>query len=222
VLDAYKTLRRSLCLLLSSSANVWTSSPRMPFLQPPATITLSSVFSMFAHLRRKFNARLIIFKSGMPSLPTVKGKTSVSKQKSSFVSAGTKCRSFLPSQKLSSSSSFSSRSSGESSSSYSSTIDTSLVPSSPVCGSGLLVPPPVGTKITDRFWPEENSEHSGPAELSISGGSVMSGMVNVLSPPPYHRRAPSTVVQQDNVESSDNYPPHCRDRDDSRPLKFPF
>ncbi|OAX38178.1 hypothetical protein K503DRAFT_800647 [Rhizopogon vinicolor AM-OR11-026] len=163
----------------------------------------------------------------MPRLLTLKGRTSLSKRESPFVSAGAKRQTLIPSLKLSSFSSSSSRCSEESAfcstpvdsqTSNRSTTDISLIPSSPV----LLVPPPVGTKIIDRFWPEEDSKHSDPAELSVSSGLVIPGVVNVLSPPPYHRRSPSAVVQQDNILPSNKYPPHDRDQDDLRPLRFPF
>ena len=55
----------------------------------------------------------------------------------------------------------------------------------------------MGTRITDRFWPEEDSEHD-EADLSLSGELEI---VNVLSPPPYHRRSLSVAVRQDGILS---------------------
>ncbi|KAJ8583748.1 hypothetical protein M405DRAFT_496022 [Rhizopogon salebrosus TDB-379] len=206
----------------------------MSFSQSPTT-TLPPVPSVFARLGGTVRARIPVFKSCMPSFFTVKGRKHLSKRKSRFVSsgAGAKRKSFIPSLKLSLSSlssSLSRSSVGSPSSpmpvcsgtSISSTTDICSLLSSPICTPVLLVPPPVGMKITDRFWPEEDPEHSDPTEVSVSGSVAFPRIVNVLSPPPYHRRSPSAVVQQDNLLSSDKYPSHYRDQDDSLPLRFPF
>ncbi|KAJ8583143.1 hypothetical protein M405DRAFT_846015 [Rhizopogon salebrosus TDB-379] len=52
-----------------------------------------------------------------------------------------------------------------------------------------VLPFPIGTKITDRFWPEEDVEHSDRYDALWHGGPA--SPVNVLTPPPYHRRSRS-------------------------------
>ncbi|KAG2036521.1 hypothetical protein BDR03DRAFT_452303 [Suillus americanus] len=189
----------------------------MPFSQLTSTSFLP-IPSAFTRLRRSIKIRM----SSLSSTRT---------QKSSFTSKATKRRSLLPSLKLSSSSlsSWSSRDTEsspkpvDSDSSPESTIPDIIVsPASPICPSALTSPPPLGKKITDRFWPEEDLEHDDQDGISGNGRLSSPMIVNVLSPPPYHRRAPNVIVHQDRILSSDNYPSHYRNQHDSRPMRFPF
>ncbi|KAG1849270.1 hypothetical protein DFJ58DRAFT_452928 [Suillus subalutaceus] len=208
----------------------------MPFSQLTSTSFLP-VPSAFTRLRRSIKIRMhapSVFESFVPSHLTLKRRSSLSStrtQKSSFTSRATKRRSLLPSLKLSSSSlsSWSSRDTESSSkpvdsdSSPESTIpDIIVTPASPICTSALTSPPPLGKKITDRFWPEEDLEHDDQDDMSGNGRFSSPMIVNALSPPPYHRRAPNVIVHQDHILSSDTYPSHYRNQHDSRPMRFPF
>ncbi|KAG0701679.1 hypothetical protein DFH29DRAFT_999987 [Suillus ampliporus] len=209
----------------------------MPFSQPTAP-SFRPVPSVFARLQHSIKARMhasSIFETYVPNILTLKRRTSLSStrmQKSTYISKGAKRRSFLPSLKLSSSSS-SSWSSGDSTSSLKpvdseasaeSTILSGIVlaPESPTCVPALPSPPPIGTKIIDRFWPTEDFDYDDRDEVPRKGSLSSPVIVNVLSPPPYHRCSPSAIVRQDNILPSDKYPSHYRDQDDSLPMRFPF
>jgi hypothetical protein len=102
----------------------------------------------------------------------------------------------------------------------------------------LLTQPPLGKKITDRFWPEEDPVHDDQDEVSGNSRFSSAVIVNVLSPPPYHRPAPNVIIHQDRILSrsvvrsglleeadqvrSDNYPSHYKNQHDTRPMRFPF
>ncbi|KAG1765843.1 hypothetical protein EV702DRAFT_63207 [Suillus placidus] len=208
----------------------------MSFSQPTVTSFLP-IPSVFARLQRSIKIRMhapSVFEFFVPSHLTLKHRSFLSSthtQKSSSTSRATKRRSLLPSLKLSSSSlsSWSSRDTEsspkpvDSDSSAESTIpDIIVTPASPICASALTYPPPLGKKITDRFWPEEDLEHDDQDEISGNGRPSSPMIVNVLSPPPYHRRAPNAIVHQDHLLSSDHYPSHYKNRHDSRPMQFPF
>ncbi|KAG2366082.1 hypothetical protein BDR07DRAFT_571392 [Suillus spraguei] len=190
----------------------------MPFSQPISTSILA-IHSAFTRLQRSIKIRM----SSLLSTRT---------QKSSITSRAVKRRSLLPLLKLSSSSlySWSSRDTEPSakrvdsdSSAESTTPDVIATPAaSPISASTLTFPPSLGQKITDRFWPEEDPEHNDQDEISGNGRLLSPMIVNVLSPPPYHRRAPNVIVHQDNIVSSDNYPSHYKNQHDSRPMRFPF
>ncbi|KAG2091033.1 uncharacterized protein F5147DRAFT_442583 [Suillus discolor] len=208
----------------------------MPFSEPVSTSFLS-IPSVFTRLQRSIKLRMhapSVSEFFLPSHLTLKRRSSLSStrtQKSSFTSRATKRRSLLPSLKLSSSSlsSWSSRDTesspkpvGSESSAESTASDIIVIPASPICPSVLTFAPPLGQKITDRFWPEEDLEQDDQDEISGNGRLSSPMIVNVLSPPPYHRRAPNAIVHQDHMLSSDNYPSHYRNQDDSRPMRFPF
>ncbi|KAG1738298.1 hypothetical protein EDD22DRAFT_959546 [Suillus occidentalis] len=199
----------------------------MPFSQP----TSLPVPSAFARLQRSIKSRMhapSVFDYFVPSLHRSSSISSTRTQKS-FTSKATKRRSLLPLLKLSSSSlsSWSSRDTDspkpvDSDSTADSSIpDIIVTPASP-CASALTSPPPLGTRITDRFWPEEDPVHDDQDD--VSGNSRLSSpmIVNVLSPPPYHRPAPNVIIHQDHILSSDNYPSHYKNLHDTRPMRFPF
>lgn len=207
----------------------------MPFSQPTSTSFLS-IPPAFTRLQRSIKIRMhapSVFQYFVPSHLTLKRRSSVSSARTqkSFTSRATKRRSLLPLLKLSSSSlsSWSSRDTEsspkpvDSDSSADSTIpDIIVTPASPVCASVLAYPPPLGKRITDRFWPEEDLAHDDQDEIFGNGRLLSPMIVNVLSPPPYHRRAPNVIVHQDHIQSSDNYPSHYKNRHDTRPMQFPF
>jgi hypothetical protein len=208
----------------------------MPFSQLTSTSFLS-VPSAFTRLQRSIKIRMhasSVFESFVSSHLTLKRRRSLSStrsQKSTFTSRATKRRSLLPSLKLSSSSlsSWSSQQTESSpkpvdpdSSAELTAPDIIVTPVSPSYTSALISPPPLGKKITDRFWPEEDLEHDDQDGISRNGRLSSPMIVNVLSPPPYHRRAPNVIVHEDHMLSSDNYPSHYRNRHDSRPMRFPF
>ncbi|KAG2121926.1 hypothetical protein DEU56DRAFT_89470 [Suillus clintonianus] len=220
----YKAHHRSPCLPVSSCsvirAHLYFESPSdMPLSQRAATSFLH-IPPVFTNLQRRFKARM-----------TSHSSTRTQKSKSSLSSRATKRRSFLPSLKLSSPSS-SSWSSGDTTfslkpvdsdpSAESTMPDIIVTPASPVCASALSSHPPLGTKITDRFWPEEDFENHDQDEILGIGKLSSPLIVNVLSPPPYYRRSQTVIVQQDNILSSDKYPSHYRNQNDSRPMVFPF
>ncbi|KAG2063954.1 hypothetical protein BDR04DRAFT_1146118, partial [Suillus decipiens] len=191
----------------------------MPFSQPISTSILA-IHSAFTRLQRSIKIRMhasSIFESFVPSHLTLKHRSSLLStrtQKSSISSKAAKRRSLLPLLKLSSSSlySWSSRDTAPSakrvdsdSSAESTTPDVIATPAtSPISASTLTFPPSLGQKITDRFWPEEDPEHNQD-EIPGNGRLLSPMIVNVLSPPPYHRRAPNVIVHQDHIVSSDNY-----------------
>ncbi|OAX38180.1 hypothetical protein K503DRAFT_800649 [Rhizopogon vinicolor AM-OR11-026] len=200
----------------------------MPFLQPTAITALLRFPSAFARLQRAVKARMDGFPFFELRVTVSDGAllSSTRKGKSHFTSPCMKRRSlFSP---LKSSPPISSpRSSGKPSSSQNPVnveagnespiilIDTNVAPPSPVCVPVLLLPPPVGTKIIDRFWPEADAEHSDRDEALWKGAPA--SPVNVLAPPPYHRRSHSADVLSSDVSHS-----HYTDRRDSLPLRFPF
>lgn len=202
----------------------------MPFSQP----TSLPVPSAFARLQRSIKSRMhapSVFDYFVPNHLTVNRRSSLSSTRTqkSFTSKATKRRSLLPLLKLSSSSlsSWSSRDADspkpvDSDSSADSTIpDIIVTPASP-CASALPSPPPLGKKITDRFWPEEDPVRDDQDEVSGNSRFSSAVIVNVLSPPPYHRPAPNVIIHQDRILSSDNYPSHYKNQHDTRPIRFPF
>ncbi|KAG2135184.1 uncharacterized protein EDB93DRAFT_1254328 [Suillus bovinus] len=209
----------------------------MPFSQLIPTSFLP-ILSAFVRLQRSIKIRMhapSVLESFVLSHLIPKRRDSLSStrtQKSSFTSRATKRRFLLPSLKLSSSSlsSWSSRDTesspkpADSVSSAESTIpDVIVTPASPICS--LAFTSPVSStreKITDRFWPEEDLEQDDQDEISGNGRLSSPMIVNVLTPPPYHRRAPNVIVHQDHVRSSNSYPSHYKSQHDSRPMRFPF
>lgn len=189
----------------------------MPFSQHAILITILRFPCTLARLPRAVKARMHAFPFFEPCVPnhTVKGGaplSSTSKEQMRCTSTGAKRRSLF--SKKSSSTTPPPLSPGQPAISHKPVdveasnespiilIDVRVAPLSPIC-----VPPvrdcagqkmndsdfhsqlPIGTKITDRFWPEPDAESSGRDEALWKGGPA--SPVNALRPPPYHRRSRS-------------------------------
>ncbi|KAF8119286.1 hypothetical protein EV363DRAFT_1463144 [Boletus edulis] len=79
--------------------------------------------------------------------------------------------------------------------------------------------PSIGTKILDRFWPEDEESYS---EESCCV-SVPSRYLTALAPPPHHRRAPCSLgsIQDVFLFFSDQLSPRTSSDNTSR-FQFPF
>ncbi|KAF8444003.1 hypothetical protein L210DRAFT_3105979 [Boletus edulis BED1] len=77
--------------------------------------------------------------------------------------------------------------------------------------------PSIGTKILDRFWPEDEESYS---EESCRV-SVASRYPTALAPPPHHRRTPCSLGSIRDVPFIDQLPPRTSS-DNTSPLQFPF
>ncbi|KIJ59714.1 hypothetical protein HYDPIDRAFT_118211 [Hydnomerulius pinastri MD-312] len=81
----------------------------------------------------------------------------------------------------------------------------------------VSVTPRLGTKIVERFWPEE--EYYSEDSYRIPGSSLQPYS---LSPPPHYRRAPHAFASARDVPFSDEFPSRSGPEHNSVPLRFPF